>query len=192
MANMPTSRRRAGESSSATFVAMLGILSVLAGAVALAFPAITGAGVVLFIGFFLALAGFVHIVDGLRAAPERHYLEALIGTFYLVMGVLFLLQPLASAISLMVLLAFLLWVGGAFRLAAAWTGEATHRALAGLGGVCAVILGFLVLRATPVQAVWVIGLFVGIELLFSGLSMIRLSRVPKATYAELERFPLNH
>lgn len=159
----------------ATAVAGLGILSVLAGALALAFPAVVALGVTYAVGVFLAAAGIVHLIDGLRG-PGQHWLEALLGFAYLAIGVLVFAQPMLAALSLVTLLAFLLWIGGAFRLAAAFTGEAQHRLLAGLGGVCALALGFLVLLSDPAQALWTLGLFAGIELLFSGLSMIRFSR----------------
>lgn len=166
---------KAGQPRTSTLVAGLGILTVLAGALALAFPGLGAFGVVYAVGAFVAIAGVAHLVDGVRG-PDRRWLVALLGATYLAMGALIFMQPLVGALSLVTLLAFLLWIGGAFRLAAAFTGEAQHRWLAALGGLCALALGFLVLRANPSQAIWTLGLFAGIELLFSGLSMIRFAR----------------
>lgn len=184
------SKLRSRGQTTATVVTGLGILTVLAGAVALAFPVATGVGVTVVVGAFLAITGVVHIVDGLRG-PGRHLLESLVGLLYLAMGALIFIQPWVAALSLVLLLAFLLWFGGALRMAAAFTGEAQHRGLAALGGLCAFVLGFLVLRANPTQAVWTLGLFVGIELLFSGLSMIRFSRTVIAPVTNLRK-PLTH
>lgn len=176
--------------TTATVVAGLGILTVLAGAVALAFPLAAGVGVTVVVGAFLALGGLVHVVDGLRG-PSRHLLEILVGLLYLVVGALVVIQPTVAALSLVLLLAFLLWFGGAIRMTAAFTAQAQHRGLAALGGLCAFVLGFLVLRASPAQAVWTLGLFVGIEMLFSGLSMIRFSRTVIAPVTPLRK-PLTH
>lgn len=167
--------RAAGHARTSSLIAALGILTVLAGAVALAFPGAAALSVVYVVGAFVAIAGIAHLVDGMRG-PDRHWLVVLLGVVYLAMGALIFVQPIVGALSLVTLLAFLLWIGGAFRLAAAFTGEAQHRWLAALGGVCALALGFLVLRANPSQAIWTLGLFAGIELLFSGLSMIRFAR----------------
>lgn len=190
MAVATGSKLRSRGQSTATVVTGLGILTVLAGAVALAFPLATGVGVTVIVGAFLAVAGIVHVVDAFRG-PGRHLIEALAGLLYVVVGALVFVQPTVAALSLVLLLSFLLWFGGALRLAAAFTGEAQHRGLAALGGVCAFVLGFLVLRASPTQAVWALGLFVGIELLFSGLSMIRFSRTVIAPVAPLRK-PLAH
>ena len=43
-----------------------------------------------------------------------------------------------------------------------------------LNGVISVILGAAIWRQWPLSGLWVIGLFVGIEMLFSGLSWVML------------------
>jgi uncharacterized membrane protein HdeD (DUF308 family) len=41
-----------------------------------------------------------------------------------------------------------------------------------IGGIAAIILGFMILARWPVSGFWVIGLFVAIEMIFSGWSSI--------------------
>jgi uncharacterized membrane protein HdeD (DUF308 family) len=44
-----------------------------------------------------------------------------------------------------------------------------------LDGVVSLLLGVLIWRRWPVSALWVIGLFVGIEMLLNGWSLVMLS-----------------
>jgi len=44
-----------------------------------------------------------------------------------------------------------------------------------MNGIVSVLLGAAIWRQWPLSGLWVIGLFVGIEMLFSGLSWIMLA-----------------
>ncbi|HEY8271994.1 MAG TPA: hypothetical protein VIG33_13975 [Pseudobdellovibrionaceae bacterium] len=52
-------------------------------------------------------------------------------------------------------------------------------------GVLSVILGGLILRSFPISAFWTIGVFVGIDLLVSGASLIGLGVTAKKARKEL-------
>jgi uncharacterized membrane protein HdeD (DUF308 family) len=44
-----------------------------------------------------------------------------------------------------------------------------------IGGIAAIVLGLMILAQWPVSGLWVIGLFVAIEMIFSGWSYIFIS-----------------
>jgi len=46
-------------------------------------------------------------------------------------------------------------------------------------GLISIFLGFLILAEWPESAIWVIGLFVGIDLLITGLYWLKLSLAAK-------------
>ncbi len=52
-----------------------------------------------------------------------------------------------------------------------------------VSGVLELLLGVLILTGWPGSAAWVIGLFIGIRMVFSGTSMIALGLSPRDTTA---------
>ncbi|HVS36992.1 MAG TPA: hypothetical protein VMS17_15635, partial [Gemmataceae bacterium] len=50
-----------------------------------------------------------------------------------------------------------------------------------VSGILELLLGLLIISSWPGSAAWVIGLFLGIRMLFSGSSMIVLGLTPRGT-----------
>ena len=107
----------------------------------------------------------------------------LMGVLYIVLGLLFVRQPIQAAEALTLLLACTLMVSGVFRI----VGSLMHRFhqwgwIFG-GGVLNLTLGIMIWSQWPISGFWVIGLFVGIDMLFSGWTWImlalRLRSLPK-------------
>src|SRR2546427_905924 len=63
-------------------------------------------------------------------------------------------------------------VGGVFRIATALLFRIPGRAWVVAGGTVTVALGVIIAAEWPVSAVWVIGTFVGIDLIFDGWSLV--------------------
>jgi uncharacterized membrane protein HdeD (DUF308 family) len=97
------------------------------------------------------------------------------GVLYVVLGLLFVRQPIQAAEALTLLLACTLMVSGVFRI----VGSLMHRfhqwGWILLGGVINLALGIMIWLQWPFSGFWVIGLFVGIDMLFSGWTWIMLA-----------------
>jgi uncharacterized membrane protein HdeD (DUF308 family) len=102
------------------------------------------------------------------------FLHLLSGVLSVVVGMLFLRAPLDAVLTLTLLLACLLMVGGIFKIVAALSYRFGAWGWPLVGGVIDLILGVLIWLEWPASALWVIGLFVGISLLFRGLNWIGL------------------
>ena len=63
-------------------------------------------------------------------------------------------------------------VGGVFRIATALSFRIPGRAWVVAGGTVTVALGVIIAAEWPVSAVWVIGTFVGVDLILDGWSLI--------------------
>jgi uncharacterized membrane protein HdeD (DUF308 family) len=102
------------------------------------------------------------------------FLELISGVLSIVVGLLFLRAPLNALAALTLLLACFLMAGGIFKIvtAAAYRFAAWGWSLA--GGIIDVILGVMIWQEWPESALWVLGLFVGINLLFRGFNWIAL------------------
>ncbi len=151
---------------------VLGILAVLA-------PMLATVAATLFFGWILLLSGLIGLITTIRArrAPGFGWslLSAIVG---LAAGVYLLLLPVPGAVSLtLVLTAFLLLEGAASILFAL----EHRRGLSGrwgwmlASGILDIALGAIILSGLPGSALWVLGLLVGINLLFGGWALIAMA-----------------
>jgi uncharacterized membrane protein HdeD (DUF308 family) len=130
----------------------------------------------LFFGWLLVVAGMFEFVSAFMVGNwAGFFLHLLIGILFAVMGVLMLTRPVISAESLTLAMSIFFLIAGLYQLiASAWT-HLPGWGWQALNGVITSILGVLVLAGWPASGLWVIGLFVGIELVFYGCAWIALA-----------------
>jgi uncharacterized membrane protein HdeD (DUF308 family) len=154
------------------FVA-LGVALIVLGVIALgALGFVTLASVLLF-GWLLVIGGIMQIVHAFRVRQWGGFTRHLLGgVLSLVVGLLIVANPAAGALSLTLLLAAFFMVGGIFRIVSAVSFRFPGRGWAVLGGIVTLLLGIMIWMEWPVSGVWVIGTFVGIDLIFDGWSLV--------------------
>ncbi|CAG1009838.1 hypothetical protein MYXO_03922 [Myxococcaceae bacterium] len=157
-------------------VLTIGVVLVLLGTAAIfASVAATVASVLVF-AWLLLFGGLAQLVHAFSHRDWQGFLfELLVGVLYLVTGVLLLQSPLEGAATLTLLMAAFFFVGGLFRIGASIGGTLPHRGFVALSGVVNVVLGGLILAQWPESGLWVIGLFVGIDLAFAGWTLVTLA-----------------
>jgi uncharacterized membrane protein HdeD (DUF308 family) len=130
----------------------------------------------LFFGWLLVLASGIEIAQaamvGRWAGIFQHLLAAVL---FAVAGVLLIMRPVRSAEIITVFMAMFFLVGGLFQIVGSLA-----LALPGWGwqladGIITLALGVLVLAQWPVSGLWVIGLLIGIDLIFYGGAWIALA-----------------
>jgi uncharacterized membrane protein HdeD (DUF308 family) len=122
-------------------------------------------------GWLLVFDGFFEIFTSFRARHSSGFLLNLcVGVLFAVGGVMIIGNPLASAAVLTLVLAALFLAGGLFRIISASRLQYRSWGWAVLEGVITVLAGAMIWRAWPSSALWVLGTFLGIVLLFRGLS----------------------
>lgn len=157
---------------------VLGILMLLLGIIAIAAEFVATLLTVTFLGWLLVFAGVASIVHSF--ATHRwggFFLSLLTGLLYLGVGLLMVFRPLVGAVSLTLLIASFFIVNGIFRIVTSLTYRMPHFGWVLLNGMIAVLLGVLIWMQWPASALWVIGTFVGIEMIFAGWSFIMMSAV---------------
>jgi uncharacterized membrane protein HdeD (DUF308 family) len=83
-----------------------------------------------------------------------------------------------------VFLAAVLVVDGIFRAALAFRiRPRSGWGLVLLGGIISVVLGIMIWQQLPSAALWVLGLLLGINLVFSGVTFLMLSSIKPAAMA---------
>jgi len=153
----------------------LGALLVVLGIVALgaAIPATFIA--VSVAGWIFLFSGVLELVHAfMRKAWKGFFLELLGGVLYFVVGLLLILNPGKAALALTLLFALLLVLGGVSRVVIALVMRPPHWVWILVNGALSLLLGVLIAAQWPLSGFWVIGLFLGIDLLFNGWSLVML------------------
>lgn len=155
----------------------LGIVQLVAGALAIAVPVVASLAAVIVFGAALIATAVFHLI---HAVKERRWPGSawyvLGGLLYAAAGVWVLLFPLGGVLTLGVLIATLLIAEGTLRslLATALRPRAGWGWLLA-GGIASIMLGILLFTGWPATALWAVGLLLGINLLFSGATNIALA-----------------
>lgn len=147
-----------------------GIILLLLGLAAIAFPVVTTVATTLVIGAVLAMAGVIELIHAFGARRwggfMLYFLGGILGAG---IGVLLLLFPLEGMLSLTLLLAAFFLAGGLFRTLLAFQ----IRPYDSWGwllfsGILGLVLGGLILYLWPAGSAWILGLMVGVDLFFTG------------------------
>lgn len=159
-----------------------GILMIILGMFAIGAPVVATVAVQIMLGWLLVIGGIAEGIHAFMAKDWRgFFLELLSAVLYLVVGVLLLVNPLLGAAALTLLLAAFLVVEGIFKVIMAMRVR-DHRGWGWLlaSGVLSLILGVLIWAQWPASGLWIIGLLVGIQLLFTGWSLVMLALAARA------------
>jgi uncharacterized membrane protein HdeD (DUF308 family) len=154
----------------------IGVLLIALGILAVGYAKWATEFTVILLGCLLLGAGILQIINGAYAAKWTGFsLSLLLGLLYIIAGALCIFKPLQSASTISLLIAALLLIGGAFRLVSALRFRFDNWGWVVFNGLTAILLGLLILAEWPASGIWVIGLFIGIDLLLIGCYWVVLS-----------------
>ena len=148
-------------------LAVLGVVSLVCGILAIAYPDVTLLAVGIIFGFYLLMAGVFELVEAIVGDPASRALSAIVGVVALIAGLVCLRRPGDSLLALVVVLGAYLIVTGVARLVRAFA-SAEHRGWGLLTAVVDLILGILIL-SWPDESLVTLAVFFGISLIFRGL-----------------------
>lgn len=156
---------------------VLGVLMVIVGIAAVAFPFAATLASTLFIGSILIIHGAVSVGYALQSRPRRGLiLKLLVGILSIGTGILLLINPFEGALALTLVLGIFLLVEGIIETALA----GRLRPSSGWGwvlfdGILTIILGLLISLQWPSTALWALGLLVGLSIISSGVTRIMVA-----------------
>ena len=141
--------------------------------------------VVVLFGALVLIGGIVHLVNAFASRGWRGFFPHLLAAIlYLVVGILMIEHPAATAAGLTLMLAAAFLVGGLVRIVVAVTERFSGWGWVLANGLIEILLGLLIWKHWPTDSEWIIGLFVGIDLIFAGWSWMTLAwmarRLPEA------------
>jgi uncharacterized membrane protein HdeD (DUF308 family) len=154
----------------------MGLVAVVIGVLAISAPHFATSATVVVVGVLLLIEGVAEVI---HAVIVRHWrgsaLHLLAAALYLMIG-LFILEDrdrAASVLTLLLVAAFA--VGGVLRIIFAAAVRFTAWGWVVANGVVDLVIVVLLLSGYPESTLWAIGLFVGLDLIFHGLSWVMLS-----------------
>jgi uncharacterized membrane protein HdeD (DUF308 family) len=154
----------------------LGLVSVLVGLVAISSTFIATLASVVVFGVMLLVAGTTEVIHAVMVRNLRGFaLHLLAAALYLFVGLFMLEDPVRAAAVVTLLLAAKFFVGGLLRIIFSLVVRFPAWPWVVLNGVVNLILGVLIFREWPESSLWVIGLFIGIDLLLHGWSWVILA-----------------
>jgi uncharacterized membrane protein HdeD (DUF308 family) len=162
---------------------VLGIVQIIAGSIAIAIPVIASLAAVGMFGAVLIVSAVFQIIHAFRLKQwPRSAWYGLGGLLYAIAGLLVLMYPLNGAFALAVMIATLFIAEGALRLLFA----VNVRPISGWGwvaaaGICSIIVGVILLIGLPATALWVTGLLLGVNLIFTGATYAAIALACRTT-----------
>lgn len=158
----------------------LGIALIFLGVVAAGSAVFTTVASLYLFGWLLVIGGVMEIAYGIwRKTWSGFFIDLLVGVLYAVVGFMVIANPGATAVALTLLIAMFLIVVGIFRIVAALSARYPNWGWLALHGVVSLVLGLLIWQGWPATGLWVIGLFIGIELIINGVALSMLGVAAK-------------
>jgi uncharacterized membrane protein HdeD (DUF308 family) len=149
---------------------ILGLVSVIAGILAIVYPDITLLALGIFAGVSLLMIGIMEIVEAIAGDTESRGLTAIVGVLSLLAGLVCLRRPGESLLAIVIVLGFWLIIEGVIRFIGAFS-QLEDRALMMLLALVDIILGVLIL-ALPDLSLVTLAILFAISLLFRGVFAI--------------------
>jgi uncharacterized membrane protein HdeD (DUF308 family) len=154
---------------------LLGVALTALGFIALWSPWVASLATAVVIGWLLLVAGAVEIVGSFWTRRwSGFFLHLLSGLLSLVVGALCLWVPVDALLALTLLVACVFIAGGTFKVVAALSYRYGAWGWVLVSAVIDLALGVLIWVEWPASAFWVLGLFLGISLVFRGFNWIGL------------------
>jgi uncharacterized membrane protein HdeD (DUF308 family) len=159
------------------WILALGIVYVIVGFIALGSIVTATAASVFIVGIMMVIAGVAEVINAFQIKTwGKFVLWLILGALYILAGFMTIQNPLLAAAFLTLLLGGTLAISGIMRVILAFSmKEGTTWIWPVLSGAVTLLLGIILLYRWPVSSLYVLGLFLGIDLVIAGASWISVS-----------------
>lgn len=159
----------------------LGILLLVLGGVGLGATFAVTLATMTFFGYLILIGAGLQLVDAFRYRGWALLGNLFIAMLYAALGNMIVKDPMLASSTLTLFFACILIAVGIMRLMVAY--RLSH--VSGwiwtlISGIVALVIGTMILNDWPESGLWVIGMFVAIELIFNGWGLIMLGLAAKA------------
>jgi len=154
-----------------------GAFFIILGIAAIIVPQVFTIAIALFIGWLLLLGGIFQIARAIRFSSMPGFgMWLLIGVLQVIIGYFLIAQPMKGALTLTMLMTLYFAVEGIAKISLAFMMRPlAHWGWVFFSGFTALMLSVVVWAGWPGTAAWVLGLLLGINMIFLGGSLVKIS-----------------
>lgn len=168
----------------------LAIAMMVLGVLAIFVPYVATFAVEQMAGIAFAAGGIILVIHAFRwRISERFFFSFVLGLLYFAFGIFLLARPLAGVLALTMALAVFYLAVGVFKIISAFRiRQSSQWGWMLLSGLVSVFLSVAIWAGMPLTALWVVGLIVGIDLMFSGLALLMIMLAVRKAFVRKETF----
>jgi uncharacterized membrane protein HdeD (DUF308 family) len=156
------------------WIVALGAVYIVAGIIALGSVVLATVATVFVVGIMMVIAGVAEVINAFQIKTwGRFLLWLLLGALYIVAGFITFENPLLAAAILTLFLGIALIASGIMRIVLAFSMQAVMPWIwVLLSGIITLLLGLVVVAHWPVSSLYILGIFLGVDLVLAGASWI--------------------
>jgi len=129
-----------------------------------------------FFGWLLLAGGIVEFVEAFMVGHwSGFFLHLLASILFIVVGLLLVIKPVASAEVATLVMSMFFLIGGLYEFIASLWSHVQGWGWQAFDGAITALMGILLLAQWPLSGLYAIGLFVGIELILLGCSWVAMA-----------------
>ena len=160
---------------------LLGIVLIIGGVIVLGDVAMASFFSAIVIGIVAIVGGAFEIIHAFWTKGWGGFIwHVVLGVLYIIAGIYILNQPVAGLLALTWIIAVVFLASGVVRLFVGFQYWSEGGWLLVLSGVFGIIAGIIILSGWPESSLWVLGLLLGIDLIFSGVGWLMYAAVPSS------------
>jgi uncharacterized membrane protein HdeD (DUF308 family) len=158
------------------WIVALGVVYLVAGLIALGSVVMATIASVYVVGIMMLIAGVFEVIHSFQIKTWGRFLFWLaLGILYIVAGFVAFDNPLLTAVWLTLILGAALVASGIMRIFLGFNMQGgTPWGWVVASGVITLLLGIIILIHWPVSSLYVLGIFLGVDLVFAGVTWIAL------------------
>ena len=170
-----------GIKKNAGLAVVIGVVTLIAGLLAIMSPLVAGVSITILVGAMLAISGVSQCFLAFKAgAFGRGLMVFVVGVLMTIAGVYMMNQPVAGLATLTIILMSYLLATGALEIIVAFQLKpADGWGLQLFNGIVTLLLGIMLWRQFPLSGAWAIGVLFGIKMIFSGWAFVFIGRSVK-------------
>lgn len=160
-----------------------GIGLLILGLLAISSVTLTTLISIIFLGVLIFISGVIILIDAFTfwwRLWGGFFLHFFIGLFYLFAGAILIKNPIFASLSLTFILGIFYVLIGISRIIYSLTLQVFRWKLTLFNGIVTLLLGILILASWPSSSLYIIGLFVGIDLVICGWVYIMAAMYAKS------------
>lgn len=155
----------------------MGIASLLLGIVAIIFPMAASVTIELMVGWILLIGGVLNLIHSFRLRKWNGFGFTLVTSLLMLLAGSYLVgNPIEGTATLTYLLAIMFLVAGSVKVLLSLQLKPADRwGVVLFNGLIILLLGLIILSGFPSHNLWILGLLVGVDLIFAGITFLAMS-----------------